>query len=136
MRWMWRGHRFWWRISGGRIGASVAGLPVLELITTGHATGRPRSVLLNYAVHPRGYVVVASNGGSDAPPAWWRNLQTHPAAEVHRAGMKERVAAGALEGEDRDGAWATFAGTNPAYARYEAATERRIAVVLLERATS
>ncbi|MGZ8652430.1 MAG: nitroreductase/quinone reductase family protein, partial [Actinomycetota bacterium] len=46
MRVMWKLHRFWYRVSGGRIGSQMAGLPVLRLTTTGRSSGRARSVML------------------------------------------------------------------------------------------
>ena len=78
MRIMWKLHRFGYRVSGGRIGAKVSGLPVLELTTVGRTSGQARSVLLTYLKDPRGYVVIASNAGSTEDPAWWRNLRVAP----------------------------------------------------------
>ena len=66
MRIMWKLHHFGYRVSGGRIGAKISGLPVLELTTIGRTSGRARSVLLTYLKDPRGYVVIASNAGSTA----------------------------------------------------------------------
>jgi F420H(2)-dependent quinone reductase len=133
MRWLWRGHRLWWRISGGRIGGWAAGLPVLELITTGRRSGEPRSVLLNFVNHPDGWVVVASNAGAASPPAWWRNLEAQPEAAVVRAGERTAVRAEPLGGDDRDHAWEAFVAANPAYGGYAAEAGRDIPVVLLRR---
>jgi deazaflavin-dependent oxidoreductase (nitroreductase family) len=130
---LWKLHLFWWRISGGRIGASVAGLPVLELVTTGRTSGEPRSVLLNHVEHERGWVVVASNAGSDTAPAWWRNLEANPDATVRLRATRAPVHARVLEGDERGRAWSAFVDANHDYADYEAATTRPIAVVLLER---
>lgn len=87
---MWKIHRFWYRVSGGRIGGKTAGLPVLRLTTTGRTSGKSRDVMLTYLDDPRGFIVVASNAGDQHDPAWWRNLQVDPAASI-RIGRKTYV---------------------------------------------
>lgn len=127
----WKLHKLVYRLSGGRLGTRAVGLPVLELTTTGRRSGRPRSVLLNYLDHPDGYVVVASNAGDDRHPAWWLNLEAHPAAKVSRAGTASPVRAEALAGDERDEYWRRAVSANPGYADYESYTDRHIPVVLL-----
>ncbi len=131
LRVLWWGHGFWWRRSGGRIGGNIRGLPVLELITTGRTTGQPRSVLLSFVHHPRGFVVAASNAGADTSPSWWLNLLASPVAEVNMPDGSHAVVAKELEGAERDDAWTGFADANPDYTTYAALTARPIAVVLL-----
>ena len=133
LRLLWKGHRFWWRVSGGRLGTRVAGLPVAELITIGRRSGEPRSVLVNYIDHPNGYVVIASNAGSPTPPAWWLNLETTPRAEVMRKGRRERVTPRVLEGDERELAWTAAVAANADYATYAEVAGRPIPVVLLQR---
>jgi deazaflavin-dependent oxidoreductase (nitroreductase family) len=129
---MWRLHRFWWRVSGGRVGTHVAGLPVLELITSGRTSGKPRSVLLTYIDDPLGPVVIASNAGSDRPPDWFRNLEAQPLARIRRAGRITPVRARRLDGGERERAWEAAVRANPRYEGYRAATSRTIPVVHLD----
>jgi F420H(2)-dependent quinone reductase len=132
MRVMWKLHRFWYRVSGGRIGAQVSGLPVLELTTVGRTSGQARSVLLTYLKDPRGHIVIASNAGSTEDPAWWKNLQSHPDASV-RTGMNTRqVRMRALDGDERASAWDRAVAANGGYATYATTAGRAIPVVLLE----
>jgi deazaflavin-dependent oxidoreductase (nitroreductase family) len=133
LRFLWWGHRFWYRVSAGRIGAKVRNLPVLELTTAGRRSGERRSVLLNHVSHSRGFVVVASNAGSDRPPAWWLNLEADPRAEVRVRGLGTQVRAEIVEGTERHELWSRFVAANPDYAAYERATSRSIPVVLLAR---
>jgi deazaflavin-dependent oxidoreductase (nitroreductase family) len=135
MRFLWRSHHFWWRVSGGRLGTKMAGMPVIELVTTGRRSGERRSVLLSCMDHPEGYVVVASNAGADAHPAWWLNLEASPEATVRRAGSEEAVRARELEGAERDELWSAFVAAYRGYEGYAGATDREIPVVLLERVT-
>jgi deazaflavin-dependent oxidoreductase (nitroreductase family) len=131
LRWQWRGHRFWWRVSRGRIGATVRGLPVLELVTTGRASGQPRSVLLSYVADPAGFIVAGSNAGATTAPAWWRNLQAAPRAVVAVRARRAPVVAVELMGEERETAWASFVRANEDYATYASAAGRAIPLVLL-----
>jgi F420H(2)-dependent quinone reductase len=127
-------HRFLYRLSGGRLGSRVSGLPVLELTATGRTSGQPRAVLLNFRPHEHGWVVVASNAGYDRHPAWWLNLEANPQARVRVGGRGEDVEARELHGPERERYWLHMVAANPDYAEYEARTDRPIPVVLLERA--
>ena len=51
---------------------------MLILTTTGAKTGKPRTTPLVYTRHGDGYVIVASKGGSDTHPAWYRNIVANP----------------------------------------------------------
>lgn len=132
LRVMWKLHRFWYRVSVGRIGARVSGLPVLELTTTGRKTGQPRIVLLTYLKDPRGFIVIASNAGSTDDPAWWRNLQSHPRASVRTGRTVREVRMRPLDGDDRADAWDRAVAAFSGYATYATTADRTIPVVLLE----
>jgi deazaflavin-dependent oxidoreductase (nitroreductase family) len=133
LRVMWTLHRAWFRVSGGRLGTQVAGLPVLELTTTGRNSGRPRRVLLTYVLDPLGFVVIASNAGAERDPAWWLNLQAHPNATTREGRVTHAVRMRRLEGEERERAWRRAVDAFGGYARYETMTARSIPVALLEK---
>lgn len=128
----WKLHRFWYGVSGGRIGAKVSGLPVLELTTTGRTTGQARSVMLTYLTDPRGYIVIGSNAGSTDDPAWLRNLQSRPTATVRTGRTARDVRMRPLEGDERADAWDRAVAAFPGYAGYATTAGRTIPVVLLE----
>jgi hypothetical protein len=73
IRAMGRIHRAVYRLSRGRLLGRVAGMPVLLLTTTGRRSGRARSTPLTYFELGDDLVVVASNGGEDSAPGWWRD---------------------------------------------------------------
>jgi F420H(2)-dependent quinone reductase len=131
---MWRGHRFWWRVSGGRLGARIRGLPVLELTTTGRRSGAPRSVLLSYVPHGDGFAVIASNAGAADDPALWSNLRADPRAEVRTRAGRIGIEAELLDGAARDEVWGAAVRANPDYEGYAAMAGRPIPVVLLRTA--
>ena len=63
-----------YRLTGGRILGKIRGAPVLLLTTTGRKSGKPRIRPLLYLTDGAAYVVIASNNGSPAHPAWyWEN---------------------------------------------------------------
>src|SRR3972149_7810557 len=71
-----------YRLTNGMVGGSLVGLNVLLLTTTGKLTGKPRTKPLCYFEEGRNYVVIASNGGADHHPAWFRNLKNDPAVRL------------------------------------------------------
>jgi deazaflavin-dependent oxidoreductase (nitroreductase family) len=76
-------HRGLLKVSGGRLGRTAGGMPVLAVTTTGRKSGRPHTVMLTSPVQtPSAYVVVASRGGDDQHPAWFLNLRANPDVEV------------------------------------------------------
>src|SRR5512140_3527392 len=81
------------RLSHGRLGGRIAGMPVLLLTTTGRRTGRPRTTPLTFFRDGPELVVIASNGGSDRAPSWSLNLRATPAASVRIGGEQLSVVA-------------------------------------------
>ena len=128
------GHRLLIKLTGGKVGHSAMGMPVVELTTTGRRSGAPRTVLLTAPVHgDRTYVVVASRGGDDRHPAWFLNLQANPDVRVAVQGgppvpMRARIAGP----QERARLWPEIAGRYRNYAGYQRSTEREIPLVHLE----
>jgi deazaflavin-dependent oxidoreductase (nitroreductase family) len=129
---IWKLHRVVYRVSGGRVGGTFGGAPVLLLITTGRRSGEPRPVTLTYFEDGDRLVVVASNAGEDRHPAWWLNLREHPHATVRIGGTTTRVRVVEARGEERERLWAELLRRDPGYDEYRLRTHRRIPVVLLQ----
>lgn len=106
-------------------------MPVLELVTTGHKSGQPRSILISYVGTPTGPAVAGTNVGADDDPAWIRNLVAKPAARVRERGVWRDVAARFLEDDEWERVWAKFL-EHRGYADYREMTDRHIPVVVLE----
>lgn len=128
----WKVHRFLYRVSGGRIGGRVVGMPVLMLTTKGRKSGEPRSSVLTYVPHGKAAVVYASNAGEPRHPAWWLNLLADPHATVQRGQEVIPVVAREADGDERAALWDEAVRINAGYAEYEKRTTRRIPVVVLE----
>jgi deazaflavin-dependent oxidoreductase (nitroreductase family) len=67
--------------SGGTEGHESNGVYTLVLATTGRRTGEPRRTCLIYGTSGDDFVV-ASRGGADQDPAWFKNLQADPSVGV------------------------------------------------------
>jgi deazaflavin-dependent oxidoreductase (nitroreductase family) len=125
-------HRLLYRVSGGRIGSRVWGLPVVLLTTTGRRTGKKRTVPLCSLRNGNDLVVIASYGGLDQPPAWWLNLQANPQAELRHGHETRAVTARNATPDERARLWAEVTGRAPGYLEYERRTTREIPVVILQ----
>ncbi len=133
-----RVHRFVLDVTGGRVGANLLGMPVVELTTTGRMSGQPRTTMLTSPYQEGStIVVVASRGGDDANPAWLLNLIAEPQVTV-KLGAAPAVAmrATVADAAERASLWPRITGAHRNYAGYQEKTEREIPLVLLTPASS
>ena len=87
-------HRAIVHLTGGQVLGSAFGMPVVELHTVGRKSGQPRSTMLTAPVTEGDRVVlVASKGGDDRDPDWYRNLIAHPDIELTMACRRRPVRA-------------------------------------------
>lgn len=127
-------HRTLLLVSGGHLGARVGSMPVVELHTTGRKSGRRRSVLLTSPVHDDDrWVLVASKGGDDRHPDWYRNLVAHPDAELTVDGTKVPVQARTATDDEKAELWPQIVAAYRGYDGYRKRTERDIPVVICTR---
>lgn len=125
-------HQFVYDKSDGRIGANLAGRPMLLLRTTGRRTGKARTAALLYIRDDGDYVVIASTGGADQHPGWYFNLKDGAPAEIQVGRERVTVTANDATGERRERLWAEADRINKGgYSTYQSRTEREIPVVVL-----
>jgi deazaflavin-dependent oxidoreductase (nitroreductase family) len=106
-------------------------MDVLELVTTGHRSGEPRSVLLFYMMDDGSPIVVGSNLGADHEPAWILNLRSNPTARMKVDGVTSDVTAVFIDEPDRSEIFDRFKSAYGDYAVYDSMTERTIPIVRL-----
>jgi deazaflavin-dependent oxidoreductase (nitroreductase family) len=123
-----------YRATDGEEGHDWQGTQTLLLTTTGRKSGQPRTTPLIYAPRSDAYMVVASKGGSDAPPAWYLNLSDDPEVEVQVKGDRFKARARTANVGEKPEMWRAMAAEWPAYDEYQEKTSREIPVVVLERA--
>ncbi|ROS39516.1 nitroreductase family deazaflavin-dependent oxidoreductase [Amycolatopsis thermoflava] len=110
------------------------GTTILILFTKGRKSGQERRHALIFREHEGAYLVVASKGGTDAPPAWFVNLQADPNVEVQIKGERFKAFARVATPDEKPAMWAKMAEVWPDYDEYQKKTSREIPVVVLERA--
>jgi deazaflavin-dependent oxidoreductase (nitroreductase family) len=126
-------HRAILRLSGGRILNSAFGMPVLELRTTGRTTGQVRATTLTSPVFDDDRVVlVASKGGGDHDPQWYRNLQVNPDVEIDLAGQTRKLRARTASADEKAELWPQILAAYKGYGDYQARANRDIPVVICE----
>jgi len=122
---------FLYKLTGGAVGGTVRGLPVLLLTTTGRKSGKSRTVPLGYLKDGATYVIIASYAGQPKNPAWFFNLQDHPEATIQVKRLEMRVNAETANPEKRGELWARLMQVAPGYANYQERTDREIPMVIL-----
>lgn len=132
MELFWKVHPWLYRVSGGRIGGKVYGMPVLLLNTKGRKSGQPRTNALMYLPYGKASVVIASFAGEPRHPAWWLNLKAAPKATIQRGRETVEVVAREAEGEERERLWKQVVEVDSGYDEYRRRTTRRIPVVVLD----
>jgi deazaflavin-dependent oxidoreductase (nitroreductase family) len=109
------------------------GSKIILLTTIGHRSGEERTVPLIFGKHDDDYLIVASKGGADDPPAWYVNLEANPEVTVQdRADVFKAIARTAND-EEKETLWPIMTQEWPAYDEYQTKTDRPIPVVILER---
>jgi deazaflavin-dependent oxidoreductase (nitroreductase family) len=122
-----------YRATGGREGHEWRGAVCLLLTTKGRRSGEPRTAPLIYGRRGHDFLLVASKGGADEPPAWYLNLEADPEVEVQVLDEVFRARARDATPEEKPEMWKTMVAEWPPYDDYQQKTSRQIPVVVLER---
>jgi F420H(2)-dependent quinone reductase len=132
----------WWRAlqqqavkqvqkTGTTAGLRAAG-PAVLLTVTGAKTGIPRQVPVLRVEHNGSYVVAASKGGSSREPIWATNVRANPNVELQDGEVTRRFTAREVAGNERETWWERAVTAQPAMTGYAAATDRLIALFVLD----
>jgi len=109
------------------------GTTILLLHTTGRQSGKDYTHPLIYRDWEDKYLVVASKGGADAPPAWYLNLEDDPEVQVQIKGDVFTAKARVATPEEKPAMWDHMVEVWPDYAEYQKKTDRDIPIVVLDR---
>ena len=119
------------KLSGGRLGNTFSGAPVLLLTSTGAKSGVERTTPLIYLADGDDLVLVASKGGMSHSPGWYHNLMAHPAARVQIGSEQRDVSARRATDQEKARLWPRLVEIYRDYDDYQARTERNIPVMIL-----
>lgn len=119
-----------YRLSGGRIGGTMAGAPVCVLHHRGARTGAARETPLLFLADGDDIVLVASMGGSPKHPSWFHNVRVHPEVEIEDGKGRRACTARVANPSERERLWPRLVEMYASYADYQARTDRTIPVVI------
>jgi deazaflavin-dependent oxidoreductase (nitroreductase family) len=121
------------RLTGGRWPRSLLGMAGVELHTVGRKTGQRRTTMLASPIHDEDRVVlVASKGGDDRDPQWYRNLQANPDVELTIDGETRPMRARTASEEEKAALWPQIVAAYRWYDSYQKRAHRDIPVVICE----
>lgn len=125
------GHRLVLKVSGGRLLSSFGTMQSVELHTTGRKSGQRRSVMLTAPLSSDDRVVlVASKGGDDRHPDWYRNLVADPQVSLTIGGKESSWTARTATPAEKSDLWPQIVKTYAGYGGYQERTTRDIPVVI------
>lgn len=143
IRYMSRTQSWIYRRTGGRVGGTWrigAGfrrpVPTLLLEHRGRKSGRVFTAPLLYLVDGEDVVVVASQGGRDDHPQWYRNLLADPAVHIRIGADRRAVRARVADTAERQRLWPLLDDLYPDFDSYRSWTHRKIPVVVLSSAAA
>ena len=122
-----------YRKSDGEVGYIWNGAPILLLTTKGRKSGEAKTLPLIFVQDGETIAIVASKGGAPDHPAWYKNLTAEPRVTVQIKGDVYQAHARTAEGAERERLWPKAVAVWPQYTDYQAATDRKIPVVVLDR---
>jgi deazaflavin-dependent oxidoreductase (nitroreductase family) len=122
------------RANGGRVGGDLADTTLVLLHHIGARSGIERVTPVAASLREDGrFVIVASNGGSLAHPAWYHNLKANPRIKVELGSQTCSVLAEELEGPARADVWQRLVAEAPQVGEFQRRVARRIPVFTLTR---
>ena len=123
------------RVSAGRTSAPalLAGLPVLEVTTTGRKSGQRRTSHLIAVPVRDALALLGTNFGQRTTPAWVLNLEADARTTVAYRGRSREVVARAATPAEVDEVMRSADSVYAGYRRYrERITSRRVRIFILE----
>lgn len=119
--------------SKGTAASDLVGDQWIVLWTIGAKSHKVRKTpLVRNADEAGSYAVIGSQGGAPTNPNWVHNLRANPVARVQDGATIHELSVREVEGEEKATWWARGVQVWPAYDEYQAATDRRIPLFVLE----
>jgi deazaflavin-dependent oxidoreductase (nitroreductase family) len=127
-------HAVLYRVTGGRIGRRLPGLPPMLLLDhVGAQSGKKRTTPLVYMPDGDNFLVVGAKGGYPQHPSWLYNLRACPDTEVQIGSNRIKVRAREASLDERRRLWPRAVAYNPLWGSYQRRTGRAIPLVILQR---
>jgi deazaflavin-dependent oxidoreductase (nitroreductase family) len=127
------------RVSRGRTSAPelLAGLPVVDVTTTGRRSGLRRTAHLIAVPHADTLALLGTNFGQPSTPSWVLNLEADPRATLSHHGTCVDAVARAATPDEAAAVLAASASVYGGYLKYQGRiTGRRLRIFVLEQGRS
>jgi deazaflavin-dependent oxidoreductase (nitroreductase family) len=122
--------------TGGSEPSSLVGDSWIILWTLGARSGKVRKTPLVRVADGEGrYAVIGSMGGAPTDPQWVHNLRANPIARLQDGDAVVDFSVREVDGDEKATWWERAASLWPDYDAYQAATDRRIPLFVLEPTT-
>ncbi len=108
----------------------VGGAPVVLVTMIGRKTGIRRTIPLIYIPNGDDILLVASQGGLDMHPLWYKNLVANPDVETNAFGNKRKMRARQATPEEKEQLWPVIRSVHKDFDEYQARTDRDIPVMI------
>lgn len=126
-------HRVVLRISANHVGARAFGMSAVELRMLGRRSGLVRSTMLTVPVeYDSTLVLVASKGGDDRDPDWFRNIVANSEVEIVKEGTRTKMNARVASSEESERLWPQVVAAFQPYGGYRRRAQREIPLVICE----
>lgn len=118
--------------TNGRLGGKfiIGGAPVCLVSYTGRKSGKRFTTPLIHIPYQEGVLLVASQGGMDTHPLWYKNMLANPIIEVNEFGRIRSMRVRQASPEEKIALWPTVRAIHPDFDEYQARTERDIPVMI------
>lgn len=108
------------------------GAPICLVGMTGRKTGQRREVMLIHLPHGNNKLLVASQGGLDADPVWYKNIMGNPQVDIMVDGATGHYAVRQASADEKRDLWPHLVSLYPDFDEYQARTDRDIPVLICE----
>ena len=126
-------HRVLSTLTGGRLPRRILGMKPVELRAVGRTSGEWRSTLLTAPICEDDRVVlIASKGGHQDHPQWYKNLAANPDIELVIDGVTRPMTAHTATPDEKALLWPQIVKVYKGYAGYQRNTTRDIPVVICQ----
>ena len=127
------GHRALLKLTGGRFPRRILGMQTVELHARGRTSGEWRTTMLTAPIcEEQRVVVVASMGGHQDHPQWYKNVAANPDVELTVDGVRRPMRARTASPDEKAELWPRIVAVYKGYDGYQRNTSRDIPVVICE----
>ncbi len=106
------------------------GAPICLVGMTGRKSGNRREVMLIHLPYGEQKLLVASQGGLDFDPVWYKNIMANPRVDIMAAGVQRNYTVKQATPDEKRALWPHLLSLYPDFDEYQARTDRDIPVLV------